>query len=145
MPPLRDETTRLSLIKAILNGTIDAVSSDHTPIEIESKKCEFKEAEFGMIGLETVFPIINTVLKDKLQLEKIIDLISINPRRIINQKIPTIEVNEEANITMFDPNKEWTYTAEEIVSISKNTPFINYNFIGKPLGVINKGHILMNR
>ena len=145
MPPLRDETTRLSLIKAIINGTIDAVSSDHTPIEIESKKCEFKEAQFGMIGLETVFPIINTVLKDKLQLEKIIDLISINPRRIINQKIPTIEVNEEANITMFDPNKEWTYTAEEIVSISKNTPFINYNFIGKPLGIINKGHILLNR
>ena len=145
MPPLRDETTRLALIKAIINGTIDAVSSDHTPIEIESKKCEFKEAKFGMIGLETVFPIINTVLKDKLELEKIIDLISINPRKIINQKIPKIQINEEANITMFDPHKAWTYKESEIASISKNTPFINYNFIGKPLGIINKGRILMSR
>lgn len=144
MPPLRNETTRLSLIKAILNGTIDAVSSDHTPIEIESKKCEFEEAKFGIIGLETVFPIINTVLKDKLELEKIIDLISINPRKITNQKIPKIAVNEEANITMFDPYKEWTYKENEIVSISKNTPFINYDFIGKPIGIINKGGILMN-
>ncbi|MAZ57890.1 MAG: dihydroorotase [Flavobacteriales bacterium] len=145
MPPLRGETTRLSLIKAIVNGTIDAVSSDHTPIEIESKKCEFQEAKFGMIGLETVFPIINTVLKDKLELEKIIDLISVNPRKIIHQKIPKIEINEEANITMFDPNKEWTYKESDIVSISKNTPFINYKFIGKPLGIINKRGILMNR
>jgi len=144
MPPLRDETTRLSLIKAIINGTVDAVSSDHTPIEIESKKCEFKEAKFGVIGLETVFPIINTVLKDQLELEKIINLISINPRKIINQKIPTIQINEEANMTMFDPNKEWTYKESEILSISKNTPFINHNFIGKPLGIINKGDILMN-
>ena len=143
IPPLRNEKTRLALIQGVINGTIDAVSSDHTPIEIESKKCEFIKAKFGIIGLETVFPIINTILKNKLELSKIIDLISKNPRNIINEKIPKIEINEMANMTLFDPLKKWTYQKEEISSISKNTPFINYEFTGKALGVINKGKILI--
>ena len=144
MPPLRDEQTRKSLIKGIIDGTIDAISSDHTPIEIEGKKCEFERAEFGMIGLETVFPIINTVLKDKLEISKIIDLISTNPRKILNRPCPKIDINEKANITLFDPIKEWQYKEEMIVSKSKNTPFINQKFTGKVLGIINKSKMLIN-
>tara|TARA_B100001250_G_scaffold413212_1_gene446599 strand:+ start:1121 stop:2404 length:1284 start_codon:yes stop_codon:yes gene_type:complete len=143
MPPIRSEKTRLALIQGILNGTIDAVSSDHTPIEIESKKCEFEKAKFGILGLETVFPIINTVLKDKIELSKIIELISINPRKILGTTVPKIEEKEIANMTLFNPSKKWKYTEKEICSISKNTPFINYDFIGKPIGIINKGKILI--
>ena len=145
MPPLRNEQTRKTLIKGILDGTIDAISSDHTPIDIDNKKCEFEKAEFGMIGLETVFPIINTVLKDQLELCKIIDLISSNPRKILGLKTPKIAENEYANLTLFNPTETWTYKKSDIASLSKNTPFINYNFIGKPIGIINKGKILMNR
>lgn len=144
MPPLRDEQTRKSLIKGIIDGTIDAISSDHTPIEIEGKKCEFERAEFGMIGLETVFPIINTVLKDKLEISKIIDLISTNPRKILNRPCPKIDINEKANITLFDPIKEWQYKEDMIVSKSKNTAFINQKFTGKVLGIINKSKMLIN-
>jgi len=144
MPPLRNEKTRKALIKGILDGTIDAISSDHTPIDIEGKKCEFDRAEFGIIGLETVFPIINTILKDKLELSKIIDLISKNPRNILGLDTIKIEENQYANLTLFNPSEKWTYQESEIVSMSKNTPFINYNFIGKPLGIINKGKIVIN-
>ena len=144
MPPIRDENNRQGLIDGILNGTIDAVSSDHTPIEIENKRCEFEKAEFGILGLETLFPIINTVLKDKLELPKIIDLISTNPRKIMGVSVPKIAEREEANITLFNPKEKWTYTKKEICSISKNTPFINYELIGKPIGVINKGKIIIH-
>lgn len=143
MPPIRDENNRKGLIDGILNGTIDAVSSDHTPIDIDNKRCEFEKAKFGMIGLETVFPIINTLLKDKLDLSKIIELISTNPRKIIGTKIPTIQEQEEANMTLFNPTEKWTYTKNEICSISKNTPFINSEFYGKSLGIINNGKILI--
>ena len=143
MPPIRDENNRKGLIDGILNGTIDAVSSDHTPIDIDNKRCEFEKAKFGIIGLETVFPIINTVLKDKLDLSKIIDLISTNPRKIIGTKIPIIQEQEEANITLFNPKEKWIYTKNEICSISKNTPFINSEFYGKSLGIINNGKILI--
>ena len=144
LPPLRDEKTRISLINSIIDGTIDAISSDHTPIEIEGKKCEFQKAEFGIIGLETVFPIINTILKDQLELTKIIELISSKPRKILNQPCPKIDINEKANITLFNPSEEWTYTKDMIVSKSKNTPFIDQKFTGKVLGVINNSKILLN-
>ena len=144
LPPLRNEKTRLSIINSILDGTIDAISSDHTPIEIEGKKCEFQKAEFGIIGLETVFPIINTVLKNKLELTKIIELISVNPRKILNQTCPKIDINQKANITLFNPSQEWTYTKKMIASKSKNTPFIDQKFIGKVLGIINNSKMTLN-
>ena len=144
MPPIRCEKNRLALIEGLINGSIDAVSSDHSPIEIENKECEFQKAKFGIIGLETVFPIINTVLKDKIDIEKIIDLISTNPRKITNQKIPIIQENERANITLFDPLKKWVYSKDHIQSISKNTPFIDYSFTGKVLGIINNGKTMIN-
>jgi len=83
------------------------------------------------------------VLKDKLELSKIIDLISTNPRKIIGTKIPKIKEKEPADITLFDPTQKWIYTKNEICSISKNTPFINYEFFGKSLGIINNGKILI--
>ncbi|MBJ04390.1 MAG: dihydroorotase [Flavobacteriales bacterium] len=141
MPPLRDELTRKALIKGIKDGIIDAISSDHSPIEIESKKCEFNKAEFGIIGLETVFPITNTILKDDLKLEEIIQLISSNPRQILGIKQPIIIENQKANITLFDPDLKWYYQEDDIQSLSKNSPFINHQFTGKSLGIINKGDV----
>ena len=144
MPPLRSEKTRQTLIDGIIDGTIDAISSDHTPINIEGKKCEFEKAKFGIIGLETVFPIINTILKDKLELSRIIDLISRNPRNILGLDTPKVEENEYANMTLFNPAEKWTYQKSDIASLSKNTPFIDYDFIGRPIGVINNGKIQIN-
>lgn len=144
MPPLRDEKTRLALIEGIIDGTIDVISSDHTPIEIEQKKCEFNKAKFGIIGLKTVFPIINTIFKDKLNLSQIIDLICTNPRKILNLETSIIQEGEKANMSLFDPIQEWTYTKECITSKSSNTPFTNYKFKGRALGIINNDKIVLN-
>ena len=113
-------------------------------VNIEDKKCEFEKAKFGIIGLETVFPIINTVLKDKIELSRIIDLISRNPRNILGLKTPKLEENEYANMTLFNPTEKWTYQKSDIASLSKNTPFIGCDFIGRPIGVINNSKIQIN-
>ena len=143
-PPLRDKKTQKALIKSLIDGTIDAVSSDHSPVENDLKKCAFQDSEPGIIGLQTVFPIINTVLKKHMEINNIIKLISTNPRNILKIDSPVIKEQEKANITLFDPNKKWTFTKNHIESISQNTPFINYEFTGKVWGVINKGMVTTN-
>ena len=129
------------LIKNIKNGNIDAISSNHTPIESEKKKCSFLNAEFGIIGLESAFGIVNTVLKKEITLEKIVELLSINPRKILNIECPKIEEKNKANITLYDPEKKWTFSTNDISSKSKNSPFEGYKFTGKIIGVINNGFI----
>ena len=143
-PPARDKKTIKELIKQIQNGTIDIICSDHSPVEIEKKKCSFNNADFGIIALETTFPICNSVLNNHVSIEKIVELLSVNPRKILNIPHPKIELNKIANITIFDPTEEWVYLEKNIKSKSKNSPFINKKFIGKIIGIINKGAINLN-
>ncbi len=143
-PTARDKKRIKEIIKQIKEGNIDVISSDHTPVEIEKKKCSFNNADFGIIGLETTFPICNSILKNHISLEKIIELLSINPRKILNIAYPTIELNKIANITIFDPDQKWTYLEKNIKSKSKNSPFINQEFTGKIIGILNKGKIYLN-
>ena len=138
-PPIRSKKMQKELIKNIKSGNIDAISSNHTPIESEKKKCSFVNAEFGMIGLEATFGIVNTVLKKEIALEKIIELLSINPRKILNIECPKIEEKNKANITLYDPEKTWVFKIKDIQSKSKNSPFDNYEFTGKVVGIINNG------
>ena len=143
-PPARGKKRIKEIIKQIKEGNIDVISSDHTPVEIEKKKCSFNNADFGIIGLETTFSICNSILKNHISLEKIIELLSINPRKILNIAYPTIELNKIANITIFDPDQKWTYLEKNIKSKSKNSPFINQEFTGKIIGILNKGKIYLN-
>ncbi len=140
-PPIRTKKMQKEFIKNIKNGNIDAISSNHTPIESEKKKCSFINAEFGMIGLETTFAITNTILKKEIELEKIIELLSINPRKILNIECPRIEEKNIANITLYDPEKKWIFKTDDVKSKSKNSPFENHEFTGKILGIINNGLI----
>jgi len=143
-PPARDKKIIKEIIKQIKNNNIDVICSDHTPVEIEKKKCSFNNAEFGITGLETAFPICNSILKNNVSIEKIVELLSVNPRKILNIPHPTIEVNKIANITIFDPDEKWTYLEKSIKSKSKNNPFINQEFTGKIIGILNKGKINLN-
>ena len=143
-PPIRPKKMKKEFIKNIKNGNIDAVSSNHNPIESEKKKCSFSKAEFGIIGLESAFGILNTELKEEVELEKIITLLSINPRKILNIECPKIEENNKANFTLYDPEKKWVFKKSDLKSKSKNTPFENYEFTGKVLGIINNGLIQLN-
>ncbi len=83
-PPLREQKDIEGLIKGIEEGVIDTITSQHSPQDEECKKLEFDKADFGMIGFETLFPICNTVLNKTVGLEKIIDLLAVNPRKLLN-------------------------------------------------------------
>ncbi|MFN8322473.1 MAG: dihydroorotase [Chitinophagales bacterium] len=142
-PPLRTKEDISALVKGLADGTIDAITSAHQPQEQDCKKLEFDKAEFGMIGLETCFAIANTSLKDKLTLDKIVDCLSNNPRKILGLE-SKIEEGRTADLTLFNPDMQWTFTEGDIRSKSQNTPFIGFSFTGKPLGVINKGKLQLN-
>ena len=115
------------------------ICSDHTPEDEEHKNLEFDLASFGIIGTQTLFSTINKI--DSLSLEEKIGLIAIKPRHIMGIKKPKIEVNENANLTLFNPELEYVLSAESIASLSKNTPLLGKTLKGKALGIINKGII----
>jgi dihydroorotase len=143
-PPLRTKNDIESLRKGIADGTIDAITSDHRPQDIESKDVEFDHASNGMIGLESLFGLVNSN-KGKLKLEHIIDAISNKPREILKLKSLVIKEGEAANITIFNPQKEWTFEKRSIRSKSNNSPLLGKQFIGKVIGVINKKQLQLNK
>jgi dihydroorotase len=137
LPPLRTEEDRQALINALKEGTIDVICSDHSPENIENKDVEFDHAAFGVIGTQTLFPLLNTL--SELSLEEKISAISENPRAIYGLDTLKIEEGAIANITLFTPNEEWTLTEDKILSKSKNTALIDQKLNGKVLGVVNNG------
>lgn len=143
-PPLRTKKDADTLQKALADGVIDVLTSDHRPQDIESKAVEFDHASNGMVGLETAFALINTN-KSKVKLDDIIESITSKPRKILN--LPEISIKEgiEANITLFNPELSWKVELNSIQSKSKNTPIIGKQLKGKVLGVINKNQINMNK
>jgi dihydroorotase len=143
-PPLRTKADTEALKKGIADGTIDAITSDHRPQDIESKDVEFDQASNGMIGLESAFGLINTN-KGKLKLENIIDALSKKPRSILKLKELVIKEGQPANLTIFNPELEWKFEKKHIQSRSANTSLIGTEFKGKVIGIINNKQVQMNK
>ncbi len=143
-PPLRSSVERDALQEAVLNGTVDCIASHHQPHEYDSKVCEFQEAKFGMIGLETCYGVIGAALKDRLTPERWVELISIHPREIAGLSIPTIKEDMAANVTIFDPSATYVFEEQDIRSKSRNSAFIGKELIGKAVAVINNNQIQIN-
>jgi len=137
LPPLRTKKDNKAIIKGLKNGTIDVITSDHSPFEVETKKIEFDNAEYGIIGLESAFGLINKNLEKHLTLNQIIEKISNNPRKILGLKNNSIEEGNNANITIFNPKTKWKFKEEDIISKSKNSPFIGEELKGKALAIYN--------
>lgn len=137
-PPLRTENDRIALITGVLNDTIDFITSDHNPIDIEHKKMEFDLAKNGTIGLESAFGALLTVLP----LEKIIEKLTA-ARSIFN--VPNVEIAEgnTANITLFSTDGEWIFTQENILSKSKNSAFLGTKMRGKVIGIYNNSKLIL--
>ena len=136
-PPLREQTDIDALWEGLQDGTIDIISSNHVPVEEEHKKLEFPYADFGAIGLETTFPLVNTYLNNRLSLEQFVQKISITPRKLLH--LPTLSIKEGAmaRLTIFNPTTSWIFEKKDIQSKSKNSPLIGQTFKGKVLGIIN--------
>lgn len=139
LPPLREKKDIKALLKGLKNGTIDFISSNHVPWDEEAKKVEFPYADFGAIGLQTTYALLNTYLGDQISTEEIISWLSLNARNIFGLPIPKIESGQMANFTLFHPTKKWTFEKQSILSKSKNSPLIGMELKGKVLAVGNKG------
>ncbi len=137
LPPLRAEEDRIALIKGLKDGTIDFVCSDHTPEDIENKEVEFDQAAFGMIGVQSLFPMLNSI--ETLTIQEKINLISKNPKKVFSIPKTVISIGETANLTLFSPTEKVNFSAKELYSKSKNTPIIGKEFLGKVYGTINNG------
>ncbi len=143
-PPFRNRRDLKALQKAVEDGGVDCVASHHFPQDKDHKMVEFEYASNGMIGLQTTDAAINTVLPDISQ-QKWVELLAINPRKIVKIPVPSIIEGGEASLTLFQPREEWTLNISDILSLSKNSPFIGKSLVGKPLGIFNKGQFILNK
>lgn len=138
-PPLRTNEDRLELIKAVKDGTIDLITSDHNPIDIEHKKIEFDLAKNGTIGLESAFGALLTVLPIEIIIDK---LTSAN--KLFLQKPDVIAIDSTANITLFTTEGNSIFTAENILSKSKNSAFLGLEMKGKVYGIYNNQKLVLS-
>ncbi len=130
-PPLRSAEDRKALIKALADGTIDAIATDHAPHGILLKMIEFDKAAFGIIGLETALALtLRLVDETKLTLMRAIEALTVAPARILGLDVGTLQVGKAADVCIFQPDKTFVYTPERIRSKSKNSPFINWELPG---------------
>ena len=136
-PPLRSEEQVQKLKEAIKNGWVDALCTCHLAQGTEEKNKEFGLAEYGMLGLQTAFPLIweHLVEPGLLDLSQMVELLSINPRSILGIPCPRIESGKTAELTFFQPHINWTLTSKELPSKAKNSAFLDQPLKGKVAGI----------
>lgn len=139
LPPLRTKKDCEALIEGLKDGTIDMVTSDHNPIDIEHKKVEFDHAKYGTIGLESAFGALQTIFTTK----KAISLLTKGKTRFQITETPIAE-GEKADLTLFNPNTNYTFEKANILSKSNNSAFIGQKLKGKVYGIIANSKILIN-
>ncbi len=145
-PPLRTQEDVDAMIEGLIDGTIDVICTDHAPHAVEEKEVEFIYAPNGIIGLETSWAITNMRLykTGKLSLQQLVEKMSDAPRSILN--LPEIKIEEgmEANLTFFNTDEKWIFDEKNIRSKSRNTPYINKELIGRAVGILNRGKLVLN-
>ena len=144
-PPLREEKDRLAIIEGLKEGTIDAIITDHAPHAEEEKNQGLATAPNGIIGFETALSceIMNLIDTGDLTYDDLVRVTSYNPAKLLGLKDKgAIEEGFDADLTIFDPNKEYIYTKDMVVSKSKNSPFIDEKMKGKVMYTIVGGRIV---
>lgn len=139
LPPLRNEQERQALIEGVLDGTIDMITSDHNPIDIENKKMEFDLAKDGTIGLETAFGALLTVLPADVIVAKFTA-----GKSVFKIHDHGIAEGEQASFTLFTTAESRTFTKQDILSKSKNSAFLGRELKGKVYGIFNNGKLILN-
>ena len=139
LPPLRTEKDRLALIKGVKDGVIDLVTSDHCPLDVENKKTDIDNAEYGTIGLESFFGS----LLNLFTLEETIKILT-RGRKLFNIENFDFKEGSEARLSLFKISKEFEFSKSHIKSKSKNSAFLGTKMKGYPLGIVNSNNIIIN-
>jgi len=142
-PPLRTAEDVAAIKEGLRDGTLDAIATDHAPHSELEKDVEFAEAANGIIGLETAVPLALRLVQEGVFDEKrLVELLAINPAKIIGVTAGSLAQGGRADITVIDPQREFIYSRDMIVSKSKNSPFIDWRFKGKAVLTIVGGRII---
>lgn len=139
LPPLRTTKDTKALVKGVKNGTIDIITSDHTPLNVELKHVEFDNAHFGTIGLESCFGMLN----HSLGLEDTISFLT-KGRAIFNLETPLLDIGQSANLTLFNPDSVYTFTKDHMHSTSKNALALGMELKGKVIGTVANNQLVLN-
>ena len=142
-PPLRADADRIACVQGLLDGTIDVIATDHAPHHEDEKAWGIETAPFGIVGLETAFPLMYTtfVKTGKMTLKQLIDCMSTKPATIFNLPYGKLEVGAVADITIIDLDKEMEIDSTQFLSKGKNTPFNGYRVAGWPVMTLVGGKV----
>lgn len=142
-PPLRSAEDRAALIEGIKDGTIDMIATDHAPHTVEEKSRGLKDSAMGVVGLETAFAALNThlVRKGVITLERLVELMSINPRRVFRIE-GGIEVGNRADIVLLDVERQWRVDSTKFLSMGKISMFDGREMVGDVAMTIHRGNVV---
>jgi dihydroorotase len=144
-PPLASAEDRAALIDGLADGTVDAIATDHAPHEAATKEVEFDRAPFGITGFETALALaLELVHAGRLSLMRMVELFTVGPARVLGRK-RSIAPGEPADLTIFSPDRPWTFHVKQSASKSSNTPFEGRKFRGAPMFTIVAGRIVYRR
>ncbi len=145
-PPLRSADDLRAMREGLRDGTIDVIATDHAPHSLDEKQVEYVNAPFGIVGLETAIGLTVTGLVEPgiISLSRMVELMSVNPRKILQLPPIGIVKGTNANLTIIDLSAEWTVNRELFRSKSKNTPFQGYILRGRAVGIVNNGQAIFH-
>ena len=141
-PPFRTEKDKKALIKAVKEGVIDVIVSDHQPHDEECKKLEFDLADFGITGLQSYYSLLLEVFGDETDL--VIEKTRAKAAEILGLEAKVIDKGEKACLTLYSPDSDWVFDASSNQSKSENSPFYSKELKGKIIGIINDDQMMLN-
>lgn len=143
-PPLRAKEDHEALLEGLLDGTIDFIATDHAPHAAEEKNVPMEKAMFGIVGLETAFPLLYThfVKTGEWTLKQLIDWMTVKPAEVFNLPYGVLEIGGVADITVIDLEKEAVIDPDNFASKGRNTPFTGWNCIGWPVATFAEGTLV---
>ncbi|MBI3419505.1 MAG: dihydroorotase family protein, partial [Proteobacteria bacterium] len=132
MPPLRDDANRRAIAEAVADGTINAISSNHAPEDVDGKRLPFPQAAFGIVGLETLLPLSLTLVHEgKMKLPDLLARLTSGPADILRLKAGRLAKGAAADLVIFDTEAPWKILADKLRSKSKNTPYDGFPVMGR--------------
>jgi len=141
-PPLRSEEDRQAVREGLADGTFDVIATDHAPHSILEKEVEFDTAANGIIGLETALPLALELVRDGvIDPARLVELMAVNPARILGVEGGSLAPGAVADVTIIDPQRSFRYSVDQVVSKSRNSPFLDWTLTGRAVCTLVSGRV----